>query len=144
MSLPALLADYLFIGAQLAARLRDQVADVPVEVVETPEQLLRADQRARVLYVLWAGDRFGERAGGRSQQMWQRWLVVLAIKNVGAQGDARHQKAGPLLSQVHRAVVGWTPDGAVLTFARADAPMRPDIRKDQALYPLGFEIQLSL
>lgn len=144
MSLPALLTDYLFIGNLLAARLRDLVADVPVEVVESPDQLMRADNRARVLYVLWAGDRFGERAGGRSQQMWQRWLVVLAIKNVGAQADARQAKAGPLLSQVHRAVVGWTPEGAVLTFGRADSPLRPDIRKDLALYPLGFDIQLSL
>lgn len=144
MSLPALLDDYLFVGPLLAQRLREQVADIPVDVVETAEQLLQPDHRTQALFVLWAGDRFGDRASGRGQLLHQRWLVMLAIKNVGAQPDARHLKAGPLLSQVHRAVVGWHPEGAVRNFSRADAPMRPDIRKDKALYPLGFEIELSL
>lgn len=144
MGLPAIQADYLFVGPLLAARLRDQVGDIAVDVVETAEQVLAADKRASVLLVMWAGDAFGDRAAKRGQIVTQRWLVILALNNASATPDARQLKAGPLMSKAHRAVVGWTPAGAVNSFVRAPAPMRPDINKTKALYPLGFEIDLSL
>lgn len=148
MGLPALQSDYLFLGALIKARLLAQVADMPVETCERPEQVLEADRRAHMLMVLWAGDRFDTGAGGRAeagaQLVWQRWLVCVALNNVGAAKDARHLAAGPLLSAVHQALAGWRPDGCPRPLLRANAPLAPVFTDRKAIYPLGFEIQLSL
>jgi len=45
---------------------------------------------------------------------------------------------------VHQALAGWTPEGAYTPLVRANAGARPDINRNKALYPLGFEIELSL
>ncbi len=143
MGLPALHADYLFAAPLIKARLEEQVPDTPVEVCETVEQLLAADRRECVVMVMWAGERFG--AGvATHQQVSQRWLVILALNNVGLLPDARQVRAGPMLSRLHRALAGWKPEGAVRSFERAQADMRPDIRPQKALYPLGFELSLNL
>jgi hypothetical protein len=148
MGLPALAADYLFLGPLIEARLLEQVPDMPVDVCETVQQVLQADQRSRVLMVMWAGDRLAESEAGRasinSQKVHQRWLVLLALNNVARAKDARHTLAGPLLSQVHRALAGWVPEGATNPMRRANAAMRPDINAQKAIYPMGFEISLTL
>jgi hypothetical protein len=149
MATPALLDDYLFLGPLLQARLVGQVPDVPVDVCETVQQVLAADRRPLVLMVMWAGDRFDEtergRAGnGASQVVFQRWLVLLALNNASPEKDARHLRAGPLLSAVHKALAGWTPEGSSRAMRRANAAMRPDITPQKAIYPMGFELQLTL
>lgn len=149
MGLPALHDDYLFIGPLLQQRLLDQVPDVPVDIIETPDQALESDRRELVLQVLWAGDAFdggdrGNARAGASQMVQQRWLVLLAMNNVARPADARQVKAGPLLSSIHRAVAGWEPRGAQRTFRRAQSPLRPILTKAKAVYPLGFEITLNL
>jgi hypothetical protein len=149
MGLPALAADYLFLAPLIAARLEDQVGDIPIDVCETPEQVLQADKRTRVLMVLWAGDRVdtgadGSARGGASQLLHQRWLVMLGISNAGKTADARNLAAGPLLSKVHKALAGWTPEGAGRPMRRASAPLQPTFTGSKAVYPLGFEITLTL
>lgn len=153
MGLPALAADYFFVAPLLAARLLDQVPDVVVEVCETEEQVLAADRRERVLMLLWGGDRVEDRdtgsgkaqaGGGNSQVLHQRWLVLLGLNNVAKGKDARQIASGPLLSQVHRALAGWVPQGAVHPVRRAAATLRPKFTESKAVYPLGFEITLSL
>ena len=145
MGLPALAADYLFVGPLIVKRLEQEVPDIAVGLVERADQVLDADKRARVLMVMWAGDRFEDEArAGRSQQVYQRWLVVLALNNVGRANDARNALAGTLLSQVHRALAGWHPDGSPLPLKRANAPLQPTFTDSKAVYPLGFEVSLSL
>lgn len=149
MGLPALAADYLFLAPLIAQRLVDQVPDIPVDVCETTKQVLEADRRQRVLMVLWAGDRVAEgesgRAGaGTSQLLHQRWLVVLGLNNVAKTGDARNVAAGPVLSRVHKALAGWTPEGSPRPLRRASAPLQPTFTESKAVYPLGFEITLTL
>ena len=149
MGLPALAADYLFIGPLMKARLEDQVGDIPVQVCETVEQVLKADQRKRVLLLLWAGDRVdtgadGSARAGASQLLHQRWLVILGLDNVSPSPDARNVTAGPLLSKVHKALAGWTPEGAGRPMRRASAPLQPTFTPSKAVYPLGFEITLTL
>jgi hypothetical protein len=149
MGLPALAADYLFVAPLIAARLESQLPDTPVDVCETTDQVLKADRRARVLMVLWAGDRVdagdnGRAREGASQLVHQRWLVVLALNNVAKGADARNLAAGPLLSRVHRALAGWAPEGAPRALRRASAPLQPTFTESKAVYPLGFEITLTL
>jgi hypothetical protein len=149
MGLPALLADYLFLGPLIQERLKEQVLDVPVDLCETADQVLKADQRARVLMVMWAGERFVESEAGRvsnqaTQTVYQRWLVLLAINNPSAYKDARHKSAGQMLSAIHGAIAGWKPEGCTRAMQRAAASLRPDITATKAIYPLGFELQLYL
>jgi hypothetical protein len=149
MGLPALAADYLFLAPLIAQRLLDQVPDIPVDVCETTKQVLEADKRQRVLLVLWAGDRVADgeasrASGGASQLLHQRWLVMLGLNNVAKAGDARNVAAGPVLSQVHKALAGWTPPGAARPLRRASAPLQPTFTESKAVYPLGFEITLTL
>jgi hypothetical protein len=149
MGLPALAADYLFLAPLIAARLEDQVGDMPIDVCETTDQVLKADKRARVLMVLWAGDRIdtsdaGTARAGASQLVHQRWLVMLGLNNVGKTADARNLAAGPVLSKVHKALAGWTPEGASRPMRRASAPLQPTFTESKAVYPLGFEITLTL
>ncbi|MEN9631586.1 MAG: hypothetical protein RJA10_4814 [Pseudomonadota bacterium] len=150
MGLPALAADYLFIGPLMKARLEDKVGDIPVQLCETVEQVLKADQRKRVLLLLWAGDRVdtgadGSARAGASQLLHQRWLVILGLDNVSPSPDARNVAAGPLLSKVHQALAGWAPPGAATrTMRRASAPLQPTFTPSKAVYPLGFEITLTL
>lgn len=149
MGLPALVEDYLFIGPLLVARLAEQVADIPVDLVERPEQVLEADKRQRVIMVMWAGDRIvegetGRAASGASQALRQRWLVVFATNNVGKAAAARQLGVGPVLSAVHRAVAGWIPEGAARPLLRANAPLQPTYTSSKGVFPLGFEIALTL
>jgi hypothetical protein len=149
MAVPALAADYLFLAPLVAARLAERMPELPVDICETADQVLAADRRQRVLMVLWAGDRIdpGENArarDGASQLLHQRWLVVLALQNVARSPDARHLAAGPLLSQVHQALAGWVPEGSARAMRRANAPLQPSFTASKAVYPLGFEITLTL
>lgn len=145
MGLPALEADYLFVGPLIQARLQAELPGLPVDVCERAEQVLAADKRVRVAMVMWAGDLFTSRADRAAAQAFrQRWLVCLGLNNVGAQGDARHMAAGPLLSQLHRALAGWKPEGCPNPLARASSAMAPTFTATKAIYPLGFEIPLSL
>ena len=152
MSNPALLADYLFLGPLIEERLRATLdAGVPVEGIEQMSQANEAqDLRAVVVYVMWGGDRFdggeaGRAGGGTSQRLKQRWLVLVRVRNASAAvKDARNAAVGPLLSQVHKAVSGWEPEGALMhKFVRAQG-LAPDYKSTSALYPLAFEINLAL
>ena len=150
MGLPALLDDYLFLGPLICQRLKDRIADVPVEMIERPEQVFDEDQRQAVLMVLWAGDVFpageGSRSGGGTSQAFeQRWLVILGLRNVGVGKAARVVGAGPLLSRIHKALAGWEPKPhCPRPLARANAPLKPDFTKSKALFPLGFAVTLNL
>lgn len=145
MALPALLADYLFIGPLVVDRLADQVPDIPVELCETSDDVLKADTRKRVLKVLWGGDLLGaDAAGGSAQALRQAWLVMVALGVVPKVTNVRATAAGPVMSQVHKALAGWTPAGAQRPFKRAQARVAPRFTEKSAVYPLAFEIQLNL
>jgi hypothetical protein len=150
VSNPALANDHLFIGELLKERLRVELgASVPVEGIEQLSQADDTDKRPIVTYVMWAGDRINTTEQGRagagrsSQHITQRWAVVLRVLNVAATGDARNSTAGQWIAQIHRAVHGWTPEGALRRLERAqDAP--PSYRPGSALYMLAFEVILIL
>lgn len=139
--------DYLFVGPLLVAHLAAVLPDVPVELVERPDQVLQADQRPFVVKVMWAGDAVDAVESGRtvtSQMVRQRWLVLLAQNNPSPLPNARTTAAGPTLSKVHKALHGFTPEGAGRPMKRAGASMAATFTNTQAICPLGFEITLPL
>lgn len=149
MGQPAFVENYLFVGPLIAARLVDQVEGLPADHIEAASQLVGDDQRRQVAKVMWAGDRVdtsdsGRARDGASQIVHQRWLVALLLRNEGQQLDARHATAGPLLSRIHRALAGWVPEGGMRPLRRAQAPLSPTLTEVHAVYPLGFEITLTL
>lgn len=149
MPIPALAADYLFVGPAILARLNAEVPAWPVDLCERPEQVLEEDRRARVLMVMWGGDRFdtapgGQARDGASQIMYQQWLAIVAVNNLGKQPDARQRDIGATMSAVHKALAGWQPPDAVTPLRRTTARLQPLFTKSKAIYPLAFEIRLSL
>jgi hypothetical protein len=144
MGLAALKQDYLFVLPLMQARLADQVPDIPVDIVETVEDVLAADHRANVLMVMYAGELVTANAARVSTALTHRYLVLVALSNVAKGTNSRNRKAGPLMSATNQALVGWTPEGAATPMRRASTPTRPDFTKTKALYPMAFEIDLNL
>lgn len=140
-----LLADYLFLQGLIQERLATQLGnDLPVQGIENLAQVTDANLARDTLFVMWDGERFPDDAtGGASTLVQHRWLVLLAVKNARQTKDARNESAGPLLSRVHKALAGWTPEGAFRPFRRANG-RQPSYSASVALYPLTFVIQLTL
>lgn len=153
MSTPALLLDYLFARTLIQARLGDQVAELAasgaVQGVEEFAQALERSISAPTAYVLWEGDLFptgdsSSAAGGKSQIVTQQWSVLLAVRNAAqAERDARNASAGPLLSSIHKALAGWTPEGAFRPMRRLPG-RRANFSPNVGLYPLTFGLTLTL
>lgn len=139
-----LAADYLALRPLLAQRVNG-VVGLPVKSVELLGQLDTEQINQDCAFVLWYGDRFPDSAaGGRSVMCAQQWIVVLGVRNLSQVDKAgRDERAGPLLSQVHTAIAGWTPDGFFRPFRRVSGP-RPTYRKGAGLYPLTFETLLNI
>lgn len=146
MSAQQLLDDYLFIGPLLVQRLQEQLgADMPVEEVEDLQTAGDSERRAHVVWVLWAGDQFGDQAmGGAGQAFAQRWLVVLFIRNESLGNRAsRSQAAGAWLGRIQRALGGFKPAGCLRGLRRAQGPS-PNYTKAEGMFPLLFAIDLNL
>ena len=146
MATLAIHSDHLFAGEQIRLRLREQMpADLPIEGIEQLAQAGAGDLRQRVIYVMWDGERIsGVAARGATAEVVQTWLVLLHMSHVRQiDKDARNSKAGPLLSQLHKALAGFTPDGAFKALERVNAG-RPSYTAQSALYPLAFELTLGL
>jgi hypothetical protein len=141
-----LLEDYLFLVAQIVARLKAQLPELDVLPIEAMAQATERSVRTSTAFVLWEGDRFSDQAGdGRSTAVVQSFTVVLAVRNADqVDKDARNLHAGPLLSRLHKAVAGWAPEGVYRNFRRANGPRRPNYGPNVGLYPLTFEINLVL
>jgi hypothetical protein len=145
MSMP-LASDYLFLQPLIEQRLRDQIAGLPVEGIEQLAQAVDSqDQRPRVCYVLWSGDRFPEAAPrGSASVVVQQWTAWLRVRNASAADkDARNEAAGAVLSALHKALSGWAPPDQQRAFRRASGA-RPNYQATSGLYPLTFEIELYL
>lgn len=153
MALPALQADYLFVGQAIVARIQSAVPQIAPTDVMLIEQISQAGAqqgpRGPLVWVLWEGEQFAQGEGrqamdGGAQQSTQLWTVILHVRNASqVQDDARNATAGPLLSALHRALAGWRPDGVVRGLHRAPG-RRPDYQPNSALYPLTFGISLHL
>jgi hypothetical protein len=147
---PALQSDYLFLGRLIAARLRTELgSELPVESVEQMADAVDArDVRPSVVYVVWSGERFGDRDAQRAgsaikvQQLWTVWLRVR--HQAVANADGRAEAAGPILAKIHAALHGWTPEGThERALWRVQAP-RPNYTQTSGLYPLTFDVNLAL
>ncbi len=106
--------DYFALEPAIVARLTDQLPEL--EVVYTPfsvDNMLELTNAAIAAHVIYAGDRVGESVGnGRANAVYQRWLVVLAIRDDSAQLEQTQSIraiAAPLIIKLLRALQGFNP-----------------------------------
>jgi len=97
------------------------------------------------IWVAWDGDRIVDGAGagqGAAQAIDQHWVVALLVRSAkdAASGAGVSTAAGPLLSRVLLALMGWQPEGA-RALRRIQAP-RPSYIAGTGVYPLAFAARL--
>ena len=141
--------NYLKIEGLLKEKLRDCVSDA--KAVYSVSDLAAIQEKAQVtpaLHVLYSGDQLpgadGNQTGtGRGQMVFQRWMVVIAVRNVRdvQGGEGVRESAGALISSVIKAVQGWNPSCEFRNFKRVSAPT-PVFNAGFGYFPLAFEIQL--
>jgi len=157
MALPALQADYLFLGPLIVERLRDQLAVQGLPIA--PQDIVRVEDLAQapgaagvggaLIFVLWDGEAFvqgdrGQASTSPAQQVSQTWTVVARVRNASQVIDDPHNAvAGRLLSAIHAALAGWVAPGAVRPLQRSQG-RRPDYQANDGLYPLSFSVSLHL
>jgi hypothetical protein len=127
--------DFLAVEAPLIARLKSIVTLVPDANVLSGADLaplLWASQPVPALHVLYHTHRPLERNPDGATRIEQSWIVAVAVRNVRdpASGAAARSAAGPILSQVLGALLGWVPMPGWRAFALANPP--------PSLYEVGF------
>jgi hypothetical protein len=147
MSGQALLLDYLFLREVIKTRLADQLPSLEIEGIEEFSQATEASVATSKLFIIWDGDVFPQSESARagsSQAFTQVWSLLYAVRNAAQHElDATDKSAGPVLSQLHKAVAGWTPTGAFRPFRRTSG-RKPNYRANVGIYPLTFSIDLNL
>lgn len=132
--------DWLQAGPLLVERLSGIEGIVSAagarDLVDVQEQA----QATPAVYAIYVGDRMGE-SEGDAQEVWQRWLVVLAVRSVSDMlgGTGLLTEAGLLLPRIRASLIGWK-------VLRGTKPLRcitsPPVitTEDFAYYPLLFEL----
>jgi hypothetical protein len=136
---------YLAAEALIAERLAERLPGGTH--VLTAADLAGVEARAQLTpaaHVVYDGDRLGD-AGGRglAQVVWQRWLVVIAVRNrrEALSGAAAREDAGTLIAAALAALAGWAPSASHGPLARVQAP-RPAYEAGFLYVPLAFETRL--
>jgi hypothetical protein len=138
--------NYLFMQGVIAARLNELLPALPVRPVDRMNDVLETELRDTVAFVLWEGDRIRDQArAGGSSKITQKFTIMLAVANARQNDDAAiNSDAGPLLSQVHAALSGWAPEQAYGNALKRTNGRAPVYSTNAGLYPLTFEIDLTL
>ena len=139
--------DWLSVGAQIVARLESALAgDVrQVRIAAALEEIGESAPASPAIWVAWGGDRIVDGAGpgqGAAQAIEQHWIVALLVRSAkdAASGAGVSAAAGPLLSRILSALMGWPPVGA-RALRRIEAP-RPTYVAGTGVYPLAFAARL--
>ncbi|MBF0096278.1 MAG: hypothetical protein HQM04_06565 [Magnetococcales bacterium] len=103
-----------------------------------------------VLYVWFAGAEPGDSAQqNRQQKVKATWVVEVVVKNgfAAQSGAGARSDAGPLISSVLQAMLGWNPDKSTyrLPFAWEKGHYKPGYSPGGYLYfPLQFSIEFVI
>lgn len=141
--------DHLAAGALIQARL---LSEAPVfKDVAGASALAMLESRTRrspVAFVLYDGDVLPTSAdavagAGAARMVRQRWMVVVAVRNVADQGvDERlTTEAGLALGAAIQALSGWAPSPNHRPLVRV-AAASPEYSPGLGLFPLMFETTL--
>ncbi|MBF0186014.1 MAG: hypothetical protein HQM06_16715 [Magnetococcales bacterium] len=105
--------DFLQLEAKIVARLNEQLPDLQVYNTAGAMAAEESSMPYTALYVWFVDAVPGEAMPQHQQQkVKQNWTVELAVKNLFQvqSGEGARQEAGPLISKVLQAMIGWNPD----------------------------------
>jgi hypothetical protein len=102
--------DFFAFEDRLQARLKDTL-DVPPTMQwllsSSPEEAEeKLSQIAPAIHIIYGGYRPREGSSARQGVIEQTWIVVVSVKSAAGGKDQR-VKAGPILGQILRALMGW-------------------------------------
>lgn len=144
--------NYLELEAVLIDRWESQVSELK-QIVALPDlnaELIKDSvKRFPAGVLIWNGADVpgGEGSStdhGRSNIEFQRWLFLIAVKNVSdiKGGSGKRAEAGPLLMKTIRAFAGWKPSALkqLREAIRVSAPGATTL-DNIAFYPVQFSFQ---
>lgn len=146
-----MLSDWLAAEELIVDRLKDQVAELRT-VTTAAELAAVAEMRQKPTpsaIVVYDGDDVptnpqSQAKQGARHKAVQRWLVVLAVKNVADQraGSSARRDAGPLIAKIMNALAGWQlPLPGVRPLSRAGSP-GPAFEKGYGYFPILFTAEV--
>jgi len=142
-----MLADYLAAEELIIARLTERVGSVRAVLSAADlAGVQEAKQTTPALHVVYDGDRLGDSAGrGIANQVYQRWLVITAVRSARGQrtGAGAREAAGPIISAVLQALLGWAPSDEHQPLVRTSAPRPHFSAGGFAYFPLAFETRID-
>lgn len=127
--------DYLAVEPLIISRLREEIANVTIKSTWGMPKILENCDLAPAILVFLEDDKPGHE-NGTSQKVEQTWLCLVVVN------DAQTE-AGPLISQVIKAMNFWQPPGETFTyFKRVKSNFSPDYSPNGVYYfPLAFSTE---
>jgi len=139
--------DWLHVGAQMVERIKMEMGgDIrQVRLAASVEEIGDITPASPAVWVVWDGDRIVDGAGaghGSAQAIDQHWIVALLVRSAkdAASGAGVTNAAGPLLSRILSALMGWQPSGS-RALRRIEAP-RPSYVAGTGIYPIAFAARI--
>lgn len=136
--------DALFMGPLIVARLKAEVPALrQVLLIDDlggieRDNGLAAAQCPAVVVGLASMEPTSD-AGRKTVTVVQDWHVYLGVASVAAQADRQRTVAGPLITQIVRALQGWVPAGINFPLGWAPGP-RVRYGRDVSWFPLNWRI----
>ncbi|MCH7386620.1 hypothetical protein MMO39_04800 [Acinetobacter modestus] len=140
--------DYFAVEPILVEKIQTAMPElVEVNTPFTIEAMLEASNNAPSVSVIYFDDRIGDSASnGSSSTVFQQWLVVLCIRDAGAQlqnTNSIRNEADPFIRNLLDILQGFNPQVVgYRVFKRANSPVRIGSSPGFAYFPLMFEIQI--
>lgn len=124
--------DYLAVEPLIISRLREQIPNTTIKSTWGAPKILENPDLAPAVLVFLEEDKPNQE-NGTSQKVEQIWLCLVVVN------DAQNE-AGPLISQVIKAMNFWQPPGETFTcFKRVKSNFSPDYSPNGVYYfPLAF------
>jgi len=119
-----MIVDYLEAESLIIERLREKLPEIkafpPAESLDSVERAV--GQKTPAVFVIYDGEHITPSRGDLPQNAEQRWLVVVATRNINdPSGKSTREKAGPLMAKIIRALQGWKPGPQFGKLSRAPA-----------------------
>jgi hypothetical protein len=137
--------DYLALGSLLEEAIQDQMPDSPVKILTELADIEEVSVRGHLICIAYAGEIVPP-----TNHPWtaaairQLWLTIVSVQTAEKSLEAakRMGQAGPLLAQVHRALLGKEFPG-YQPLERVTPPA-PRLSTGFAHYTLGWAAQFTI
>ncbi|MEO5354911.1 MAG: hypothetical protein H7835_17080 [Magnetococcus sp. XQGC-1] len=125
--------NYLALGPLIVSRLQEQIQEATVSLSWGVPVLVENPLSPAIVVLLEEDQPAEEICRGMTQKIVQTWLVLVVIRDTD-------EIAGQMISNVYKALAGWSPDDLFYPLKRVKSPNKPDISPNGVSYfPLSFQ-----